>query len=113
MDEPAEYINIPHWMWAWKVGTTLFCDWKSEDWPYTCSHHPIATHQKDGRTIGHYCREHIPEGVPVIDRNHIPCAVCGDEAEVLDRDGVWRCDVHRFATQEAIPPSTLPETTAS
>jgi hypothetical protein len=56
-------------MWIWKVGSKIFCDWRSDEWPYRCAHHIIGVHVRDGERIARYCRPHIPEGLTVIDRN--------------------------------------------
>ena len=97
-----EHILRPHFMWVWKSGTR--CE--------VCGERATGIHRRDDESVGYFCREHFPEGLPVRTNGPV-CQDCGQEATVLDREGMWRCDDHRFLTQSNIPPSTLPETTAS
>jgi len=54
-------------MWAWKVGSKHWCDWRSDEWPYRCTFHVVAQHWRNGRVVAQYCRNHIPEGLTVKD----------------------------------------------
>jgi hypothetical protein len=100
--KPVERILRPHFMWTWKSGHR--CE--------VCDRPATGIHQRNGKDVGYFCQKHFPVGVPTYSSGPV-CQDCGEEATVLDRAGVWRCDAHRLVTQSNIPPSTLPETTAS
>ena len=97
-----EYIYVPHWMWAWKSGHT--CD--------VCGRGAVGQHKLNDKIVGYFCKAHFPADLSVTKFSR-PCVVCGKESTAIARSGLNVCNDHLSATQEDIPPSTLPETTAS